>query len=596
LTTSFKEGQTAPKSPVKDGIAAAPAMKAVYTVAPVGDEPVVHDTMFGEIPKWPTEPPPRINVPARGPVSRPLTAYAFDANQGRTPGNIITLLVKYERLKPGPVGERVRVIDYDGTRDCFYDPVDLDDPLIAMQGGVPPSDSDPHFHQQMVYAVASQTLRRFETALGRTIRNRAAHDVASLQIYLYPHAMKVPNAFADGNKLLFGYFRAGPKATGRTSPGQTVFTCLSHDVIVHLVGHTVVLAVRPDLNWRESDVASFMEGFSDLSALLLHYSHRDALLDIIQRTGGIIYRSVLRADSDNSDRAAQIQAELDADNPLIALSPGFAEATGQRGGLRSALLKSDPGALDKVTEPHERGQILVAAIFDAFFSLYMRRSQALFRIFRAGGGRVETDLPYALAEGLADEANRIATRVFNMCVRALDYCPAVRLTFGDFLRACVTADHEFDPDDRWGVRDALMQACRRRGIRPTGAPFFSEDALRWATIDPTQLKSPGLELVGLPDPDAAAQAHNHDAIRAFIQENVAALSLQPAGDLRVYPLECARWMSPDDSPRLVLSTQVVQAREAPKPASKDGDQTPQEAGLALVFDGTGRLRHAISSQ
>jgi hypothetical protein len=86
----------------------------------------------------------------------------------------------------------------------------------------PRVDSDPHFHQQMVYAVASQTLRRFESALGRTIRNRAAHHAAPLQVYVYPHAMREPNAFTAGNKLLFGDFIASAEAMGRTLPGQTV--------------------------------------------------------------------------------------------------------------------------------------------------------------------------------------------------------------------------------------------------------------------------------------------------------------------------------------------------------------------------------------
>jgi hypothetical protein len=41
-----------------------------------------------------------------------------------------------------------------------------------MGGGLDPSESDPRFHQQMVYAVASETLQRFEYALGRRIRWR----------------------------------------------------------------------------------------------------------------------------------------------------------------------------------------------------------------------------------------------------------------------------------------------------------------------------------------------------------------------------------------------------------------------------------------
>ncbi len=74
------------------------------------------------------------------------------------------------------------------------------------------------------------------------------------------------------------------------------------------------------------------------------------------------------------------------------------------------------------------------------------------------------DLPVPLAERLAAEASRTAEQFFMICARALDYCPPVDITFGDFLRAVLTADLDFHPDDPDGVRDALMQAFRLRGI------------------------------------------------------------------------------------------------------------------------------------
>ena len=43
---------------------------------------------------------------------------------------------------------------------------------LLIAGGLAPSDTDPRFHQQMVYAVASETLQRFESALGRRVHWR----------------------------------------------------------------------------------------------------------------------------------------------------------------------------------------------------------------------------------------------------------------------------------------------------------------------------------------------------------------------------------------------------------------------------------------
>src|SRR5262245_34601982 len=190
--------------------------------------------------------PETIGIPP--PDVRPLKAYAFDPSLGKYLGNQMTLEVKYEKLLPGPIGSRVAVIDYDGANQVFYKPVDLDDPSLLIRGGLNPSESDPRFHQQMVYAVVSETIQYFESALGRRIRWRLDERLPDVRgrmppalpgdIYrlnLYPHAMIAANAaYSPSAKgILFGYFRASETDPGRNLPGQTVFTCLSHDIIVH---------------------------------------------------------------------------------------------------------------------------------------------------------------------------------------------------------------------------------------------------------------------------------------------------------------------------------------------------------------------------
>ena len=101
---------------------------------------------------------------------RPLKIFASDPLLGRTFGNRARIDIANEPLQEGPVGSRLEVIDYDGAQKCFYSPVNLDNPAILMQGGLEPSESDPRFHQQMVYAVALKTLENFDRALGRVLR------------------------------------------------------------------------------------------------------------------------------------------------------------------------------------------------------------------------------------------------------------------------------------------------------------------------------------------------------------------------------------------------------------------------------------------
>src|SRR5262249_16330940 len=73
---------------------------------------------------------------------------------------------------------------------------------------------------------------------------------------------------------------------------------------------------------------------------------------------------------------------------------------------------------------------------------------------------------------------KTALHVLSMCVRALDFCPPVDITFGDYLRAIITADHEMVREDPFNYRLAFIDAFRRRGIYPKGIKTLSEESLR----------------------------------------------------------------------------------------------------------------------
>src|SRR5437016_1446370 len=138
------------------------------------------------------------------PLFRPLKTYAFDPSRGKTLGNFMTVRVPFEELHPGPTGQHLEVVDYDATHDCYYDPVNLQEHDIVLQGGLDPVETDPRFHQQMVYAVASETVRRFSQALGRPVRFQQSER----KLRIFPHAFQQANAFysRDQHALLFGYF------------------------------------------------------------------------------------------------------------------------------------------------------------------------------------------------------------------------------------------------------------------------------------------------------------------------------------------------------------------------------------------------------
>ena len=147
----------------------------------------------------------------------------------------IVIRVPWERSPDGdalvgPVGEYVEVVDVDPASGVFYPPVDLDDPNLLAQDGLRPSESNPQFHQQMVYAVAMTTIGHFERALGRVAlwaprRVRPAEgrpdNVQSQfvrRLRIYPHALRDRNAYYSPDKkaLLFGYFPVHGERTPTT--------------------------------------------------------------------------------------------------------------------------------------------------------------------------------------------------------------------------------------------------------------------------------------------------------------------------------------------------------------------------------------------
>ena len=425
----------------------------------------------------------------RSPIYRRLRGYAFDpslSTQFDTAViNATTYKINWEFLTPGPVGEYLEVVDYDPASGCFYEPVDLDDPFLLAQDGLLPSEGNPQFHQQMVYAVCMLTINNFERALGRPAlwrshsRNFYSDSEFLRRLRIYPHAMRQANAYYSPHKqaLLFGYFPAPFDQPGRFLPGGIVFTCLSHDIIAHETTHALLDGMYSFFNEPTNpDVLAFHEAFADIVALFQHFTFPEVLRDQINRTRG----------------------DLASQNFLGELAQQFGEAIGNYGALRNAIGEydengkwrpstPDPLAYETTTEPHERGAILVAAVFDAFLSIYKSRIVDLLRIASSGTGILpEGALHPDLVNRLSREAAKTAQHVLNMCIRALDYCPPVEVSFGDYLRAIITADFDLFQDDDKNYRIAFIEAFRRRGIYPRSVRTLSVESLRWPLISERQ--------------------------------------------------------------------------------------------------------------
>ena len=112
-----------------------------------------------------------------------------------------------------------------------------------------------------------------------------------------------------------------PATPGRNLPGQWVFSCLSHDIVVHEATHALVDRLRP--LYKEAtniDVYAFHEGFADVVALFQHFALPELLARYIQSN----------------------RADLTARSPLVELAQQFGESTGRGRALRDALGEENP--------------------------------------------------------------------------------------------------------------------------------------------------------------------------------------------------------------------------------------------------------------
>lgn len=545
------------------------------------------------------------------PASRQLKVYAFDPSRGRTLGNYMTIGVPYEPLDKGLVGKYLEIIDYDASNKCYYEPIDLNHPFVLIQDGLEPSESDPRFHQQMVYAVASKTISIFEFALGRKIKwgfNRNRPINKKLPLRVYPHGMQEANAFysRDLEALVFGYFPASDSDPGTNLPGQTIFTCLSHDIIAHETTHALIDGQRMHFMEATSpDTLAFHEGFADIVALFQHFSFREVLLDVIKKTGGLIYRSKINSDINVANGSEEITSELSTTNPLVQLAQQFGEAMGQRAALRAALgTKPNSNDLENLTEPHERGAILVAAVFDAFFTIYISRIRDLLRIAGIGGQiTANNQLHPDLAERLAGEASKTADHFLNICVRALDYCPPVDIRFGEFLRAMITADFDLVSSDPMGYRAALIDAFRLRGIRPADVSSYAEESLRWCSpedMNGQTLKCEGLEFDLFKPLTPAQGTSNARKLHGFADKNRQELGLEvdPKVKISVHSFHPIHRVGPNGQLKMEAVAELIQSKEVLiDPSDASMGKMNFYGGVTLVIDLSpakeGEIRYAI---
>ncbi|MGE3541166.1 MAG: peptidase M4 [Candidatus Tectimicrobiota bacterium] len=534
------------------------------------------------------------------PLYRPLRIFTLDPAASRFEGAVTTVNVPYEPLTPGPCGAMLAVDNYDGCQQVHYQRLNLDDPKVLLQDGRTPSPSDPLFHQQMVYTVCSTVSAAFQRALGRHIAWGFDSPDASAptRLRLRPHAFKGRNAYYNrsAGEICFGYFRAEKKVTGRNPPAGFVFTCLSHDIVAHEVTHALLDGLRGHYTYPSSpDMLAFHEAFADLVALLQRFSYTEVVETAFRTARGRLE-----------------QAHL-----LTGLAKQFGETTGFHKPLRNAIDDLDQEGMPVQryrpdAEAHALGSVLVAAVFEAFLTVFKRKTTRYVRLATSGTGELPAgEIPIDLQHLLAAEASQLANQFLTICIRAIDYCPPVDLQLGEFLRALITADYDLVPADPWGYREALIDAFWRRELYPPHVPSLFEDALLWRpTTQPLPcveaLTFAELKFAGDPGHPAGARELRRQAaaLGALVSrpEYMAEFGLAPPGhpalrgdsvDLPcVESIRSTRRVGPNGQIVFDLVAEVSQRRTIRR---RDGSpEFDYYGGATVILGPNGAIRYAIS--
>lgn len=388
-------------------------------------------------------------------ITRTLSVIAQDPSvrDGKNKILMSKINVPQEALDPGPIGYRIQVVDYDTTAERFHGshslPLGFDDEPSEWKEGHPSIVSDYRFHAQNVYALVMKTLARFEHALGR----RVGWSFRTHQLKIAPHGMLDANAFytPEAEGLVFGYFPG--------LSGKTVYTCLSHDVVVHETAHALIDALRERyLDPSSPDQAAFHEGLADVIALLSVFAQKELIQELLRRgrkkTKGIAHDMI---------HASDVSKNALKDHALFGLAEEMGqEMEGVRGGAlrRSAMLPGDPALRNtaEFLEPHRRGELLVAAVLHSFITAWAERIEC--------GLTAHENQIYSIAR-VAEEGADIADVLVTMWIRALDYMPPVHVEFGDALSAALTGDIEARPNDsRYLLREHTIKAFRAYGFEP----------------------------------------------------------------------------------------------------------------------------------
>jgi hypothetical protein len=340
------------------------------------------------------------------------------------------VLVAWEPgLTDGPTSSRFAVVDYNAETRRLEPPAvwhEDSQKFVGVAGARLDAKAAAtlQFHQVSVWALLQCALDFFEggSALGRAI----PWAFEGNRLIVVPHAGYGENAYYDraSKSLQFYYFG---------SEQDTVYTCLSTDIVHHEFGHAVLDGIRPLFNESsQPQTAAFHEFMGDLTAILLTLTNQKLRHQMARSSGGKFKEATT----------------------LASLAEEFGQAVKGRPYLRTA--RNDSKMSDMVNEvgPHRLSEVLTGAMFDVLIALGERYQE------RGEDGAEEKPKKKTPIQAFWFAADRMQ----RTAIQPLDLLPPVEATFRDYALAVCRSQQLSDPLDPAGYYDLLIQAFRKREI------------------------------------------------------------------------------------------------------------------------------------
>lgn len=456
-------------------------------------------------------------------------------------------------LGVGPTSSRVAVVDYNADLDKVFEPARLlADGKGFSVGSEKKSVSCLQFHQVNVWAVITHTLNLMESEkfLGR----RIPWAFGTGRLLVLPHAGYWENAYYDRETgaLHFFYYEG--------EDGHPIYTCLSHDIITHELGHAILDGLKPYYNEVSSpDTAGFHEYFGDALALTAALHHQGILIEIVKREG-----TSLSAPGILNNIAAEFGSGRPAD-PNSPLAENF---------LRTARNELTMEDLEDTFEEHDYSEVLTGAYYDLFLAVHkLARRQV-----RKEKGRNADPRDVRVAAAI-----RAAQVTGRMMLRGLDYCPPVDVDYLDYARAVVKADTVAYPRDPAGYCEAAKDVFLKRGI---GKDY--DDLKKSETLQNSEFRGLNVQRIGASITDA------YD----FADSNRGVLRVPPKANIEVVQVYRTRKLSAGGyRPPQEVVVEFVWAEDIELRGDRFGElrgtRFPLWCGGTIVMNQDGNVLHYV---